>query len=63
MLDSRTKKTDRYSTLYSFKSQFELLYADIDNITFLGKSAVDPKYCLLINDLFTSEIYIYGVKS
>ena len=30
---------------------------------FLAKSAVDPKYCLLIVDLFTSKIYVYSMKN
>ena len=30
---------------------------------FLGKSAADPKYCLLLVDLFTSKVYIYGMKN
>ena len=46
------------STLYSFKNPFELLHADIADLRFLGKSGVDPKYCLLV-DLFTYKIYTY----
>ena len=45
-----------HSTLYSISKPFELLHADIANIRFLVKSAVDPKYCLLIFDLFSSKI-------
>ena len=45
-----------HSTLYSIGKPFELLHADIANIRFLAKSAVDPKYCLLIFDLFSSKI-------
>ena len=30
---------------------------------FLAKSAVDPKYCLLLVDLFTSKIYVYPMKN
>ena len=29
----------------------------------MAKSAVDPKYCLLIVDLFTSKIYVYLMKN
>ena len=50
------------STLYSFKDSFELLHADISDLRFLAKSAVDPKYCRLIVDLFTSKIYTYPMK-
>ena len=41
-----------------------LLMADNNNIayiSFLGRSAVDPKFCLLF-DLFTSKIYTYPMK-
>ena len=41
------------STLYSFSGPFELLQADIVNISFFAKSVVDPYYCLLFVDLFT----------
>ena len=48
-----------HSTLYSISKPFELLHADTADLRFLAKSAVDPKYCLLIVDLFTSKIYVY----
>ena len=54
-------KNDR-STLYSFNGPFEALQADIADTRFLGKSAADPKYCLLFVDLFTSRIYTYPMK-
>ena len=45
------KKTNiDHSTLYSFHKPFEILHADIADIRFLAKSAVDPKYCLLLVD-------------
>ena len=52
-----------HSTLYSIGKPFELLHADIADTRFLAKSAVDPKYCLLLVDLFTSKVYIYSMKS
>ena len=52
-----------HSTLYSISKPFELLHADIADTRFLAKSAVDPKYCLLLVDLFTSKVYIYPMKS
>ena len=52
-----------HSTLYSISKPFELLHADIADLRFLAKSAVDPKYCLLIADLFTSKIYVYPIKN
>ena len=51
------------STLYSFTGPFELLHADIANLQFLGKSAADPKYCLVIVDLLISKTYSYPMKN
>ena len=56
------RKNIDLSTLYSFKGLFELLHADIADIGFLAKSAVDPRYCLLFVDLFMSKIYTYPMK-
>ena len=52
-----------HSTLYSIGKPFELLHADINDLRFLANSIVDPKYCLLIVDLFTSKIYVYPMKN
>ena len=58
------KKTNiNHSTLYSFHKPFEMLHVDIADIQFLAKSTVDPKYCLLLVDLFTSKIYVYSMKN
>ena len=57
------KDIDRSSTLYSFKMLFELVDAVIADIRFFPKSEVDPKYCLLAVDLFTSNVYAYTMKS
>ena len=51
------------STLYSFDGSSQLLHADVGNLEFLGKSATDPKYCLLLVDFFTSKVYVYQMKS
>ena len=51
------------STLYNISKSFELLHADIADLRFLAKSAVDPKYCLLLVDLFTFNVYIYPMKN
>ena len=40
-----------------------MFHADIADLRFLAKSTVDPKYCLLVVDLFTSNIYIYPRKN
>ena len=39
------------------------MHADIADTRFLAKSDVDPKYCLLLVDLFTSKIYVYPMKN
>ena len=51
------------STLYSISKPFELLRADIADLRFFEKFAVDPKYCLLIVSLFSSKIYVYPMKN
>ena len=50
-------------TLYSISKPFELLHVDFADLRFLAKSAVDPKYCLFIADLFSSKIYVYQMKN
>ena len=51
------------STLYSIGRPFQRVHADIADLRFLAKSAVDPKYALLAVDLFTSKTYVYPMKS
>ena len=48
--------------IVSFEGSFELFHVDIDDLRFLAKSAVNPKYCLLIVDLFTPRIYTYPME-
>ena len=57
------KSNVHHSTLYSIGKPFELLHADISDTRFLARSVVDPKYCLLLVDLFPSKVYIYPIKS
>ena len=52
-----------HSTLYSISKPFDLVHGDIADTRFLAKSAVDPKYCLLLVDLFTSKIYVYSMNN
>ena len=52
-----------HSTLYNISKPFELLHADIADLRFLAKSTVDPKYCLLVVDLFTSKTYVYLMRN
>ena len=54
---------DRLSALYSIKTPFELVHADVADIRFFSKSAVDPKYFLLAVDLSTSKTSVYPMKS
>ena len=56
------KDIDRSLALYSIKAPCELFHADIANIKFLSKSAVDPHYCLLCVNLFSSKSYTYRMK-
>ena len=57
-----SKRNIDKSTLYSFNGPFQLLHADIADIRFFSKLAVDPKYCLLFVDLFTQKIYTYPMR-
>ena len=52
-----------HSTLYSFSMPFQMLHTDIADLRFLAKSASDPKYCLLLVDLFNSKICVYPMKN
>ena len=57
------KSNVNHSTLFSISKPFELLHADIADTRFLARFAVDPKYCLLLVDLFPSKIYVYPMKN
>ena len=50
-------------TPYSISKPFEMLHAAIANLRRLAKSALDPKYCLLIVDLFCPKIYVSPMKN
>ena len=59
-----TQKNDvEHSAVYSISKPFDLVHGDIADTKFLAKSAVGPKYCLLLVDLFTSKIYIFPIKN
>ena len=58
-----SKSNVDHSALFSISKPFELLHGDIADTRFLAKSAVDPKYCLLMVDLFTSKVYVYPMKN
>ena len=51
------------STLHSAESPFQLVYADIGELRFLGKSAAHPKYCLVAVDVYSSKVYVYPMRS
>ena len=57
------KDIDHLFVLCSIKAPFELVHGDVADIQFFSKSAVDPKYCLLAVDLFTSKTFVYSMKS
>ena len=53
----------RLSALYSIKTSFECVHADIVDIHFFfSKAGVHPKYCLLAVNLSTSKVYVYTIK-
>ena len=56
------KYIDRSSALYSINGPLQFFHADVADIRFFSKSAVDPKYALLCVDLFSSKIYVYPMK-
>ena len=39
------------------------MHPDVGDLRFLGKSAADPKYYLLLVDLFTSKVYVYAMNN
>ena len=55
------EKKQTFNIIY-YSFSFDLLYADIANIKFLAKSTVDPIYCLVFVDFFTSKSYTYPMK-
>ena len=56
------REIDR-STLYSFDGSFQLLYADVGNLEFLGKNATFPQYFLVIADFYSSKVCAYSLRS
>ena len=56
------KDIDRSSALYSINAPLQFFHADVADIRFFSKSAIDPKYALLCVDLFSSKMYVYPMK-
>lgn len=52
-----SKNINRPSTVHSFKGPFEFSHEDIAEIWLAAKPALDPKYFVLVVDLFTTKIY------
>ena len=52
LIVEQRKDIDWSSVLYSIKAPFELVHADVADIRCFSKSAVDPKYCSLVADLW-----------
>ena len=40
----------------------QFFHADVGDIRFFSKSAIDPKYALLCADLFSLKVYLYPLK-
>ena len=57
------KDIDSSFYLYCIKAPFEIMHADISDIRFFSKSAVDPKHCPLTVNLSTSKTYTYQMKN
>ena len=57
------KHIDRLPAVHCIKAPFEFLHADIADIRFFSKSAVNPRSRLLAVDLFMPKTYTYPIKS
>ena len=53
---------DRSLTVYRLNNPMQFFHADLADIRFISKSAVDIKYALLCVDLFWSKVYVYLMK-
>ena len=56
------KDIDRSLSLYSIDAPLQFFHADIANLQFFSKSAVDPKYALICVNLFSSKICVYPMR-
>ena len=56
------KETDR-STLYSFDGTLQLINADVGNLEFLEKNETIPRYVLQAVNLYSSNVYVYLMRS
>ena len=53
---------NRSSMLYSINGPMQFFHADVADICFFSKFAVDPKYALLCVDLLLSKVSVYLMK-
>ena len=56
------RKNDTQTTLYSMNGPLQRLHADIADIRFMNPNASEPKYALVVADLFSSHIYVMPMK-
>ena len=56
------KEIDR-STLYSFDGTLQLINADVGNLEFLEKNETIPRYVLQAVNLYSSNVYVYPMRS
>ena len=56
------KDIDRSSSLYTVNAPLQFFHADVADLKFFAKSAVDPKYALVSVDLFSSKVYICPMR-
>ena len=57
------RKNDQQSTLYSMNGPFQRIHADLADINYLKPNATEPKYILVVVDLFSSKVYLYPLKN
>ena len=57
------RKNDEQSTLLSFNGPLQRMHIDIADLRFLNPSASEPKYVLVIVDLFSSFTYIVPLSN
>ena len=57
------RKNDQQTTSYSMNGPFQRIHADLADINYLKPNATEPKYILVIVDLFSSKVYLYPLKN
>ena len=62
-VDYVEKKETYRSTLYSFDGTLQLINADVGNLEFLEKNETIPRYVLQAVNLYSSNVYVYPMRS